>query len=149
MNQPIGGLERHFIEFHRGVSDSVRRFGIKLQPVVVRRCDRQGADFPEFFQNRARQRRAFARLRAAADFVQKDQGTRRSGFEHRLDREHMRGKGAEMIRDRLLVADIGENVVEERQVSLLRREPESRTAPSEQAVRPFSRRPFFRRHSVR
>ena len=97
-----------------------RRFGIELQPVVMRRCDRQRADFSKLFEHRASQRGAFAGFGTAADFIEKDERAGCRRFQHRLDRQNMRRKRAEMVCDGLLVADIGKDVIENRQSRFFR-----------------------------
>ena len=72
VNQPVRRFQSNFIEFHRRIADALGGFSIDLQPVVMGCRDRQSADLPEFFENRARQSCAFARLGAAADFVHQD-----------------------------------------------------------------------------
>ena len=119
MDQPIGGLQSNFVELHGGIGHARARFGIEFQPVVVRRCDRKRADFSELLEHRPRQRRALSGFGTAADFIEENERTGCRRLDHRLDRQNVRRKSAQVIRDRLLIADIGQHVIEYRQSCFL------------------------------
>ena len=69
----------------------------------------------KFIEQRDGERRAFFWSGAGAHFVDEHQGLRRGGFEHRFQIQHVRGKCGKIGGDGLLVADVDEHAIEQRQ----------------------------------
>ena len=89
--------------------------------------------------DRDAERAAFDRIRARAHFVEQHQRRQRKVAIHRDDVRDVRGEGAQACRDRLLVADVGEERLEHRQPRPgVRRGCAVPPAPSTRAVRPSS-----------
>src|SRR3984957_10925776 len=118
--QAIGGPQIFFVEFHRGIHDSGRRGSVGLQAVVVRRGDCQCAQGAEFFEQRDGESRAFFGRGARTHFVDENQRAVRRDLEHRFQIQHVRRKRGEVGGNGLLVTDIGQNVIEERQFGAFR-----------------------------
>ena len=147
--QPVRRPQILLVEFHRGIHDSRRRRSVSLQPVVVRRRERQRAPRAKFFQQRDSQRRAFFRSRARAHFVHQNQRTLRRNFQHRFQIQHVRGKRRKIRGNGLLVANIREHAVENRQLGDARPPREFPIAPKAPRAPPFSAKPFCRPCSAR
>ena len=99
----------------------------------------------EGVEHRDAQRAAFFGIGGAAEFVDQHQRIRRGAFQHRADRHDVGGEGAEAFLNRLVVADVGQHLVEQAGTRLRRRERGGRRGPSARAGRRFSARPSCRR----
>ena len=75
--------------------------------------DDHAVEVEQLLQQRAGQRRALGRVGTGAEFVQQDEGLRAGGLDDAHDVGHVRREGGERLFDRLLVADVGEDVVED------------------------------------
>ena len=73
----------------------------------------------KFLEQRDGERRAFFRSRAGAHFVHENERAIGGDFQHGFQIEHVRGKRGEVGGDGLLVADIGEHAIEDRQLGAL------------------------------
>ena len=82
---------------------------------MVRGCERQRAPRAKFLEQRDSKRGTFFRRRAGAHFVDENQRALGGHLEHRFQIQHVRGKRREVRRDGLLVADIRQHMVENRQ----------------------------------
>jgi hypothetical protein len=115
VDQPVGRLERAGREAERRARDAGRRRGVRLQRVVVRRRHHVRAARPEVVDHRHAERAALDRVGARPDLVEQHETGEREVPVHRRDVGHVRREGAEVRRDRLLVADVGEHRPEHRQ----------------------------------
>ena len=80
----------------------------------MRRDEIRDMLFDHVFQDRACQRRPFFRIGPRPQLVDQDERFRRRRPQDPDNIRHMPGKCRERLFDRLLVADIGENVLENR-----------------------------------
>ena len=87
--------------------------GEDLELAVVGRGDDHAVEVEQLLEQRAGERRALGRVGAGAEFVQQDEGLRAGGLDDPHDVGHVRGEGGERLLDRLLIADVGEDVVED------------------------------------
>ena len=62
------------------------------------------------------QRAAFFGIGGAAQFVDQHQRIRRGAFQHGFHRKDVRGKRAEAFLNRLVIADVGQHLVEQREL---------------------------------
>ena len=93
----------------------VGRRGVRLQRVVVRRRDDDRAAPPEVVDDGGAERAAFDRVGAAADFVEQHERRQLERAIHGDEVGDVRGERAEAGRDRLVVADVGEDRLERRE----------------------------------
>ena len=126
--QAIRRRERCRIEPEAGRRHALRRHGVRLQRVVVRRRDDHRAALPEMIDHRHRQRAALVGIGAAAGLVEQHERRQRQRAVHRDDVGDVPGEGAEAGRDRLLVADVGEHRAEYRHLRAVGRR--NRAGPS-------------------
>ena len=94
--------------------------GIDLQFRVMGGRRDHGPAFSRVFDDRNRKRRAFCRIRARSQFVEQHQRAVLTGIQDLHNVLHMCRKGGEILLDALLVADIGENMGEDRQRAAVR-----------------------------
>ena len=115
--QLVRGRQRLEVELHRGVAGPGRRVGVGLELGVVGRRgdDRAGPD--EVVEQRLGEGRALGRVRAGAELVEQDEGARPGRLDDRRDAPQVAGERRERLRDRLLVADVGEHVAPDRQAA--------------------------------
>ena len=78
-----------------------------------------GAALAKVFKNGHGQRRAFVGFGAGANLIQQHQIVWPHHFRHGLDVGHVRGKGAEVGLNGLLVADVRQHAPEQRQLDFL------------------------------
>lgn len=115
--QPVSRPQIFGVEFHGGIQNARRGRCVRFQAIVVRGGDGQGAARAKLLQERHGQRRTLFGGRAGAHLVDQDQRTLGGDFEHRFQIEGVRGKGREIGGDRLLIADVRKDVVENGQHS--------------------------------
>ena len=72
----------------------------------------------EVFDDRDAERAAFFGIGGRAELVEQDQRIGRDVERHLADVGDVRGEGAEVLLDRLVVADIGQHLLEERKLGL-------------------------------
>ena len=113
--QAVGRRQRLEVELDRGVACLRRRVGIGLQLGVVGRRRDQGARPDEVVEKRLRQRRALGRVGAGAQLVEQDQRAGSGRLDDPGDRAQVAGERRQRLGDRLLVADVGEDVAPDRQ----------------------------------
>ena len=106
----------------RGVVRGARPF---LQLGVVARRHRESRLRGQLPEQRLRQRRAFHRIGAGRDLVEKDKGVLRGVFEDPDEVANVRREGREAHRDGLLVADVDQDLVEDGKRRLVRRRPQA------------------------
>ena len=87
---------------------------------MMRGCQYHAVLRAKLVQQRHRQRGAFFRRRSRAHFIHQDERIRRRCLQHGLQVQHMRREGGQIRRDRLLVADVHQHAVEQRQDHALR-----------------------------
>ena len=93
---------------------------VGLQAAVMGCRDNRRMFFPQFVEHRNRQALAFSRIGAAADFIQKDQRVFGCFRKHFGLLFHMRGKGAQRARHRLIIADVRKHPVKIRKHTAFR-----------------------------
>ena len=121
--QPVGRRQRLEVELDRRVAGPGRRVRVGLQLGVVgrRRHERAGPD--EMVEERLGERRALGRVRPGAQLVEQHERPGPGRLDDPDDRAQVPGEGRERLRDRLLVADVGEDVAPDR-------EPAARLRPA-------------------
>ena len=87
----------------------------------MRRGHRRRADLQKLFENGHRESRALFRVRAGTELIEKQQIVGLDFFENLDDMRHMRGKGRQALLDALFVADIGVDVLVNRDDGVRRR----------------------------
>ena len=117
--QPILGLQRLVVELDGGVLGAGVGERVGLQVADVGRDDRAAADAVELVEDRPAQGRAVGRVGARPELVEQDQRARRRLAQDLADPPHVRREGRERLLQALLVADIGEHVVEDRELRAL------------------------------
>ncbi len=71
------------------------------------------AGFPKFIEDGDAERAALFRIGGAAEFVEQNETIGRDSLEHLLHMEQMAREAGQAFGDRLLVADIGQHVIEQ------------------------------------
>ena len=117
--QAIGRPQVHLIELHGGVDDAGSAGGVGLQAVVVRGGERQRAAASELLEQSDGERGSLFGRGAGAHFIDQNQRAISGALEHRFEVQHVRGKRGQVRGDRLLIADIGEYAIEDRQLGAL------------------------------
>ena len=79
----------------------------------------QGAGLEKLVHQRPGERRAFLRIRSRTDFVQQNQIPVADRLQNRDHVSHVRGEGRQALLNRLLIADIDEDRLENRQLAAL------------------------------
>jgi len=82
---------------------------------VVGGRDRAGAGLRELLQHRLREGRSLVRVRAGAGLVDQDERVLPDRGEHVTEVGDVRAEGGQVVLDRLLVPNVGHNLVEERE----------------------------------
>ena len=113
--QFVGGLERGFVEADRGIEHAWGIRGIDLERSVVRGDDGHAADAAEMSGDGDGESGAFFGIGGGAEFIEQDQRIRGRGAGDEIDVGDVRGKRREILLNRLIVADVGEDGVENRQ----------------------------------
>ena len=113
--QVVGRAERLEVEFDRGIARRGHVVRVCLELGVVRRRRDEGAGSDEVVEERLRQRGSFRRVGARAQLVEQDQAVRPGRLDDAHDRAHVARERRERLGDRLLVADVGEDVAEDGQ----------------------------------
>ena len=111
--EAIGGLEGDGVELGRGVDDAVGGVGEDLEFAVVSGGDDHAVEVEELLKQRAGQGGAFLGVGTGAELVEQDEGLRSGSVDDAHDVGHVCGEGGERLFDRLFVADVGEDVVED------------------------------------
>ncbi len=125
--QAIKGPERLQVELDGGVLGAGVGEGIGLQVADVGRDHRPAADRVQLVEDRPAERRPLGRVGAGAGLVEQDEGLLRCPAEDLRDPPDMRGEGRERLLEALLVADVGQHVVEDWQLrTLVRRDMQAR-----------------------
>ena len=104
---------------HGAVHHSRMAVGVALQVLVVGGDDAVRARGDKPLEDGLRERAAYLRLRAAAKLVDEQQRPGARVFHHVLHIEQVRGVGAQLIGDALLVADINEHSLEHARARVL------------------------------
>ena len=115
--EAVGGPERLHVELHGGVFHPRRGEGEGLELAVMRGGQRGHLHRKQMFENGHGQRRALGGVGARAQFVKQRQRLGRHRLQNGDDVGHVRGKGGERLLDGLLVADVGEHLVEHGQLA--------------------------------
>ena len=113
--QFVGGLERGLVEADGGVQHAWGIRGVDLERSVMRGDDGQAADAAEMSSDGDGESGAFFGIGGGAEFIEQDQRLRRRGAGDEIDVGDVRGEGGEILLDRLIVADVGEHGVEDRE----------------------------------
>ncbi len=113
--QPVGRAERVEVELDRCVAGSGRGMRIRLELRVVGRRRDQGAGPDEMVEQGLRERRALGRVRPGTELVEQHERAGAGLGDDPDDRAEMAGEGRQGLRDRLLVADVGEHVAPDRE----------------------------------
>ena len=113
--QAVRRRERLEVELDRGVPRAAGRVGVGLQLGVVGRRGDERAGPDEVVEERLGERRALGRVGAGAELVEQDERARPRRLDDPDDRAQMARERREALGDRLLVADVGEDVAEDRQ----------------------------------
>ena len=128
--QLVGRLEGLLVEAHRAVDHAFGGRAVDLERHQVRGDQREGAGRAEVLHERDAERAALFGIGGGAEFVEQHQRIRRDVQRHLADVGDVRGEGAEVFLDRLVVADIGQHLLEERELGLGGGHGQRRTAPS-------------------
>ena len=88
---------------------------VRLELRVVRGRGDERAGLDEVVEQRLRERRALGRVRARTELVEQHERPRPGGIDDPDDRAHVARERRQRLGDRLLVADVGEDVAEHRQ----------------------------------
>ena len=88
-DEPVGGLERVYVEFAGGVAHVLIFHRVGFQFRVVRRRRDQRAQLPHVLENRHRKRRALSRVRAGAQLVEQHQRAAVADVQNGNDVDHM------------------------------------------------------------
>ena len=83
--------------------------------------DREAAAFEEVLDDRHAQRASLLGIGRGSQLVHQDQGALVGKLHHGFQLLDVRGKGAQALGDGLQVADVGEHLVEPRELRLVRR----------------------------
>ncbi len=116
--QMIGGLEGLLVEAHGAVDHALGGRAVDLERHQVRGDQREGAGRAEVLDDGHAERAALFGIGGRAQFVQQHQRIGRDVERHLADVGDVRGKGAEVFLDGLVVADIGQHLLEERELGL-------------------------------
>ena len=119
--QPVRRPQRRDVELAARIFHARRLQREFFQLGVVRRRRHARPAAAQRFQNRPRQRRALHRVGARTQLVDQNQAARIGLPQDGFDVRHVRRKRGQRLLDRLLVADVGEHMVEHRQFALLAR----------------------------
>ena len=119
--EPVRRRERLEVELDRRVAGPVGRVGVRLELGVVGRRGDERAGPDEVVEQRLGQRRALGRVGAGAELVEQDQRARPGRLDDPGDRPEVARERREGLGDRLLVADVGEDVAQDRQPRARRR----------------------------
>ena len=114
VDEPEGGRQRGGVELHRGIARARLDGGEGAQRLEVRGGHDQRPALGERLENRAGQGRAFVRIGAGAQLVEQHEGAGVRLGEHLADLFDEGGEGREVLGDRLVVADHGEDPLEDR-----------------------------------
>ena len=115
-------MERFDVKLARRVDDALCAHGVELELGVVRRGRDFRAALAAELDERDRQCRALGRVRACTELIKKNERGVVADFENIHDVFHVRGKCRERLLNRLLVADISKNTVEDgNEASVVRR----------------------------
>ena len=119
--QAVRRRQRLEVEFDRGVARPRRRVRVGLELGVVgrRRDERAGPD--EVVEQRLGERRAFGRVGPGAELVEQHERAGSGRLDDPDDRAEVPGERRQRLGDRLLVADVGEDVAPDRQPAAGRR----------------------------
>ena len=115
-SQLVGGLEGLLVEAHGAVDHALGGSAVDLQRHQVRGDQREGAGRAEVLHDGHAQRAALFGIGGRAQLVQQHQRIRRHIQRHLADVGDVRRKGAEVFLDGLVVADIGQHLLEEREL---------------------------------
>ena len=121
VDQPERRSERGGVELDRGIARARLRGGERAEGLEVRGGDDQRATIREHFEDRPRQRRALVGIGARAELIEQDERALIGLGEHLADLLDERGERREVLGDRLIVADDGEDPFEHRHARALRR----------------------------
>ena len=114
-------LESIFVESHRPVDHALRRCAIDLERHQVRGDQRERAGRAEMVHNRHAQRAAFLRIGRRAQLIEQHQRAGRHVERHFPNVRYVRRKRAEVFLNRLVIADIGQHLFEDREFGFRRR----------------------------
>ena len=119
--QPVRRRQRLEVELDRGVARPRRRVGVRLQLGVMgrRRDERAGPD--EVVEEGLGERRALGRVGPGPELVEQDQRPGPGRLDDPDDRAQVARERRQRLGDRLLVADVGEDVAPDRQPAAGRR----------------------------
>lgn len=113
-DEPEGRRQRAHVELHGGVHEAVGLAGVDLQVGEVRGDDGDGAGFVEVVQEAHAERAALGGVGARAELVEEHQGAFAGVREDAQDLGDVAREGGQVLRDALLVADVGPDLVQER-----------------------------------
>ena len=108
------------VELDAGILDAVPRVRERLELGIMRRRDRRRANREQALEDGHGERRALLRVRAGAELVDEHEVFGARFREDRDDMRHVRGKCGKALLDALLVADVGVDVVVDRDLGALR-----------------------------
>ena len=111
--QFVGRLQGGLVEADGGVEHAGRVRGVDLERCVVRGDDGQAADVAEVSGDGDGQGGALFGIGGGAEFVEQDQRMGGRGARNEINVGDVRGEGGEILFDRLVVADIGKDGVED------------------------------------
>ncbi len=111
--QFVGRLQRGFVEADRGVHDAGSIGGVDLERGVMGGDDGHAADAAEVSGDGDGECGAFFGIGGGAEFVEQDERVRGRGARDEIDVGDVRGEGGKILLDRLVVADVGEDGVED------------------------------------
>ncbi len=115
----------------------------------MRGGQREGAGSAEMLHYRDAQRAALLGIGGRAHFVQQHQRVRRDVEDHLADVRNVRGKCAETLLNGLVVADIRQHLLENRELGFRRRHRQPGLRHQRQQPHGFQRQPSCRRCSGR
>jgi hypothetical protein len=112
--QPIRRPQSFDVELHGSVFGAIVAEGVSLQIAEMRGHDGATADLVQLIEYSSSQRGSFGRIGAGAQLVKQDQALRVCEPKYRCDPRHMRAERAQRLLEALLVADVCQNLVENR-----------------------------------
>ena len=112
----IGRAQGLDVEFQRGIDHAFRGMRKCLEFGIMRGDQSRASGFKQVSEDRARQCRAFLRVGARAKFIEDDQRALIDLFQDADDVGDVTAERAERLLDGLLIADIGIDRVEARQL---------------------------------
>src|SRR5208283_3535180 len=118
--QPISRFERPEVEFHGSVDGTGRLRSEEFESIMMRRNKRDSAALDKSLEYSRAQRCAFTRICARPEFIQEHQRALLCQSKNLGNSKHMGREATQVLFQTLLVADIGEDRTEARELAPFR-----------------------------